>query len=165
MRGVNFVCQAVSARLARMVGTQLRPCRRFGCRACERMRVSECACVCVCVCVCVCTPVCLCDGCRICKEGTDRNGMKEWDGMCMCVFVYNTPVMFWTCFLISRHFFPRHLLLLCISNRRPRNCTPCSFQLHTHTDTHTIFSTLKRMDRTHVHDIPATVLYYLTGSI
>ena len=95
MRGVNFVCQAVSARLARMVGTQLRPCRRFGCRACERMRVSECACVCV----------CLCDGCRICKEGTDRNGMKEWDGMCMCVFVYNTPVMFWTCFLISSHFF------------------------------------------------------------
>ena len=54
MRGVNFVCQAVSARLARMVGTQLRPCRRFGCRACERMRVSECACVCVCVHLCVC---------------------------------------------------------------------------------------------------------------
>ena len=63
------------------------------------------ACVCVCVYVCVCAPVCLCDECRICKEGRDRNGMKEWDGMCMCVFVYNTPVMFWTCFLISRHFF------------------------------------------------------------
>jgi len=160
VRGVNFVCQAVSARLARMVGTQLRPCRRFGCRACERMRESECVCVCVCV------PVCLCDGFRICKEGTDRNGMKEWNGMCMCVFVYNTPVMFWTCFLISRHFFFRATCSCYVfPNHRPRNCTPCSFQLHTHTDTHTILSTLKRMDRTHVHDIPATVLYYLTGSI
>lgn len=37
-----------------MVGTQLMSCRRFGCRACERMRVSECACVCVCVHLCVC---------------------------------------------------------------------------------------------------------------
>lgn len=123
MRGVNFVCQAVSARLARMVGTQLRPCRRFGCRACERMRESEC--------VCVCTPVCLCDGFRICKEGTDRNGMKEWNGMCMCVFVYNTPVMFWTCFLISRHFFFAPLALVMYFpiidletvHHAPSNCT------------------------------------------
>lgn len=125
MRGVNFVCQAVSARLARMVGTQLRPCRRFGCRACERMRESEC------VCVCVCTPVCLCDGFRICKEGTDRNGMKEWNGMCMCVFVYNTPVMFWTCFLISRLFFFAPLALVMYFpiidletvHHAPSNCT------------------------------------------
>mgnify|MGYP007026688695 FL=1 len=36
-----------------MVGTQLMSCRRFGCRACERMRESECACVCVHLCVCV----------------------------------------------------------------------------------------------------------------